>query len=59
MRINPIRAFHRTKPCRKKQKLFINSIPAQPGGKMFRQGMIEYQGLYMNPDVMKVNPIPV
>jgi len=46
-----------------KQDLFINSTLAQLGcnilWKMFRQGMIEYQGLYMNLDNMKVNPIPV
>jgi len=44
-----------------KQDLFINSTLAQLGcnilWKMFRQGMIEHQGLYMNLDTMKVNPI--
>lgn len=46
-----------------KQDLFINSTLAQLGcnilWKMFRQGMIEYQGLYMNLDTMKVNPIQI
>lgn len=46
-----------------KQDLFVNSTLAQMGcnilWKMFRQGMIEHQGLYMNLDTMKVNPIPV
>ena len=46
-----------------KQDLFINSTSAQLGcnilWKMFRQGTIEYQGLYMNLDTMKVNPIAV
>ncbi len=46
-----------------KQDLFINSTLAQLGcnilWKMFRQGMIDNQGLYMNLDTMKVNPIPV
>lgn len=44
-----------------KQDLFINSTLAQLGcnilWKMFRQGMIEQQGLYMNLDTMKVNPV--
>ncbi len=46
-----------------KQDLFINSTLAQLGcnilWKMFRQGMVEHQELYMNLDTMKVNPIPV
>jgi PRTRC system ThiF family protein len=46
-----------------KQDLFINSTLAQLGcnilWKMFWQGMIEHQGLYMNLDTMKVNPIGV
>lgn len=46
-----------------KQDLFINSTLAQLGcnilWKMFRQGMIDNQGMYMNLDTMKVNPIPV
>lgn len=46
-----------------KQDLYINSTLAQLGcnilWKMFRQGMIEHQGLYMNLDTMKVNPIGV
>lgn len=46
-----------------KQDLFINSTLAQLGcnilWKMFRLGMIDNQGLYMNLDTMKVNPIPV
>jgi len=47
----------------RKQDLFINSTLAQLGcnilWKMFRQGMIENQGLYMNLDTMNVNPITV
>lgn len=46
-----------------KQDLFINSTLAQLGcnilWKMFRQGLIEHQGLYINLDTMKVNPIGV
>jgi PRTRC genetic system ThiF family protein len=46
-----------------KQDLYINSTLAQLGcnilWKMFRQGMTEYQGLYMNLDTMKVNPIQI
>ena len=46
-----------------KQDLFINSTLAQLGcnilWKMFRNGMIEHCGLFMNLDTMKVNPIPV
>ncbi|NDV81564.1 PRTRC system ThiF family protein [Bacteroides sp. 51] len=46
-----------------KQDLFINSTLSQLGcnilWKMFRQGMIDNQGLYMNLDTMNVNPIPV
>jgi len=46
-----------------KQDLFINSTLAQLGcnilWKMFRNGMIDHCGLYMNLDTMKVNPIPV
>lgn len=44
-----------------KQDLFINSTPAQLGcnllWKMFRHGMIEHHGLYLNLSTMKVNPI--
>ena len=44
-----------------KQDLFINSTLAQLGcnilWKMFRNGMIEHQGLYLNLSTMKVNPI--
>ncbi len=44
-----------------KQDLFINSTLAQLGcnilWKMFRNGMIEHQGLYLNLTTMKVNPI--
>ena len=44
-----------------KQDLFINSTLAQLGcnllWKMFRHGMIEHQGLYLNLATMKVNPI--
>jgi hypothetical protein len=44
-----------------KQDLFVNSTLAQLGcnilWKMFRQGMIEYQGLYLNLETIKVNPI--
>lgn len=46
-----------------KQDLFINSALAQLGcnllWKMFRHGMIEHQGLYLNLASMKVNPIIV
>lgn len=46
-----------------KQDLFINSTLAQLGcnilWKMFRNGMIEYHGLYLNLSTMKVNPIGV
>lgn len=44
-----------------KQDLFINSVLAQLGcdllWKLFRNGMIEYHGLYLNLTTMKVNPI--
>lgn len=47
----------------RKQDLFINSTLAQLGcdilWKLFRQGMIEHHGLYLNLDTMKVNPINV
>ncbi len=46
-----------------KQDLFINSTLAQLGcnilWKMFRNGMIEHQGLYLNLSTLKMNPIPV
>ena len=46
-----------------KQDLFINSTLAQLGSnilwKLFRYGKIEYQGVYLNLDTMKVNPIAV
>lgn len=46
-----------------KQDLFINSTLAQLGcnllWKMFRHGMIEHNGLYLNLATMKVNPIPL
>ena len=46
-----------------KQDLFINSTLAQLGcnilWKMFRHGMIEHHGLFLNLETMKVNPIPV
>ena len=46
-----------------KQDLFINSTLAQLGcnilWKMFRHGMIEHHGLYLNLSTMKVNPIMV
>ena len=46
-----------------KQDLFINSTLAGLGcnilWKMFRNGMIEHCGLYLNLNTMKVNPIPV
>lgn len=46
-----------------KQDLFINSTLAQLGcnilWKMFREGMIEHHGLYLNLATMKVNPIGV
>ncbi len=41
--------------------MFINSTLAQLGcnllWKMFRHGMIEHYGLYLNLSTMKVNPI--
>lgn len=44
-----------------KQDLFINSILAQLGcnilWKLFRDGLIDYQGAYLNLDTMRVNPI--
>jgi hypothetical protein len=44
-----------------KQDLFINSTLAQLGcgilWKMFRNGVIEHNGLYLNLDTMKVNSI--
>ncbi len=44
-----------------KQDLFINSTLAQLGcnllWKMFRHGLIEHHGLYLNLSTMKVNPI--
>ena len=44
-----------------KQDLFINSTLAQLGcnllWKLFRHGMIEHHGLYLNLSTMKVNPI--
>lgn len=44
-----------------KQDLFINSTLAQLGcnilWKMFRNGMIEHQGVYLNLATMKVNPL--
>lgn len=46
-----------------RQDLFINSTLAQLGcnilWKMFREGMIEHHGLYLNLATMKVNPIGV
>lgn len=46
-----------------KQDLFINSTLAQLGcdilWKMFRNGMIEHHGLFLNLGTMKVNPIIV
>lgn len=46
-----------------KQDLFINSTLAQLGynilWKMFRNGMIEHQGLFLNLETLKVNPIGV
>ena len=46
-----------------KQDLFINSTLAQLGcnilWKMFRNGMIEHYGLYLNLSTLKMNPIPV
>lgn len=46
-----------------KQDLFINSTLAQLGcdlmWKMFRHGMIEHHGLFLNLETMKVNPLPV
>ena len=44
-----------------KQDLFINSTLAQLGcnilWKMFRNGMIEHHGLFLNLGTMKVNPV--
>lgn len=46
-----------------KQDLFINSTLSQLGcgllWKLFRNGMVEHHGLYLNLETMKVNPIPV
>lgn len=46
-----------------KQDLFINSTLAQLGcnilWKMFRHGMTDHHGLYLNLETMRVNPIPV
>ena len=46
-----------------KQDLFINSTLAQLGcnilWKMFRYGMIEHQGVYLNLATMKANPITI
>lgn len=46
-----------------KQDLFINSTLAQLGcdilWKMFRNGMIEHNGLFLNLETLKVNPIGV
>lgn len=46
-----------------KQDLFINSTLAQAGGallwKLLSTGSIDYQGLYLNLDTMKVNPIKI
>jgi len=46
-----------------KQDLFINSTLAQIGcnilWKMFREGMIEFSGAYLNLKTLKVNPINV
>jgi len=46
-----------------KQDLFINSTLANLGcdllWKLFREGMIEYRGLYLNIETMRVNPISV
>jgi PRTRC genetic system ThiF family protein len=46
-----------------KQDLFINSTLAQLGcnllWKMFRHGMIEHRGLYLNLETMTVNPMVV
>lgn len=46
-----------------RQDLFINSTLAQLGcnilWKMFRNGMIEHHGLYLNLETMKVNPINI
>lgn len=46
-----------------KQDLFINSTLAQLGcdilWKMFRKGLIEHHGLFLNLETMKVNPIMV
>ena len=46
-----------------KQDLFINSTLAQLGcgllWKLFREGLIEYRGLFLNMNTMKVNPISV
>ncbi|MBB4036588.1 PRTRC genetic system ThiF family protein [Dysgonomonas hofstadii] len=46
-----------------KQDMFINSTLAQLGcnllWKLFREGMVDYSGLYLNLQTMNVNPIPV
>ena len=46
-----------------KQDLFINSTLAQLGcgllWKLFREGLIEYRGLFLNMDTMKVNSVSI
>lgn len=46
-----------------KQDLFINSTLAQLGcniiWKLFRHGMIEHHGVFLNLNTMRVNPLPV
>jgi PRTRC genetic system ThiF family protein len=46
-----------------KQELFINSSLAQLGcgllWKMFRECMIEYQGIFLNLDTLKTNPLKI
>ncbi|HJI18599.1 MULTISPECIES: hypothetical protein [Bacteroidales] len=46
-----------------KQELLINSTLAQFGcnilWKMFRNGMIDHHGLFLNLETLKVNPINI
>ena len=55
--------YARVKEALEKQDLFINSTLAQLGcnilWKMFRNGMLEHHGLFLNLETMKVNPIMI
>lgn len=47
----------------KKQDLFINATLAQMGcallWKLFREGFLEFHGIFLNLETMKTNPLPV